>query len=94
VKTAPEQFDFCLRLVVPIAALPRPRSAGSNFLRHDNNATALTFHRISYRKLFSFRPLEWHYDKALFIHHVIETIKAVVPESFLAFKRNVCFRGS
>jgi hypothetical protein len=79
VKTAPEQFDFGLRLVVPITSLQRPRIAGSRLLRNNNDAASLTFRWITDGKFSPFWPLEWRDGKALFIHRVIETIEAVVP---------------
>jgi hypothetical protein len=63
--------------------------AGSNSLWNDDDATALALRWISHRKFLSFRTLERHDGKALFIHHVIEAIEAVVPESFLACEWNV-----
>jgi hypothetical protein len=39
-EPALEQLDFGLGLVVPIAALPRPRIAGSGFLGNYHDASA------------------------------------------------------
>jgi hypothetical protein len=51
VKAAPEQFNLCLRFVIPITALPRPGVAGSGLLRQYHNTPPLPFRRIAHGKL-------------------------------------------
>src|SRR5438093_7765697 len=52
VKSAPEQFDLGLRLMIPITTPPGPRLAWRGLLRDDHDASPLALRRISDAELF------------------------------------------
>src|SRR5438552_3455931 len=92
VKTAPEQFDFGLWLVIPVTTLPRPWLAGSRLLRRHHDAASLPLRRVAHRKLLRVWSLKRCNGKAGFIHDVVVTVKAVVPGCLFAVEGNVRLR--
>ena len=92
VKTAPQQLHFRLRLMIPIAALPRPRMAGRGLLRHDHDAAPLPFRRVFHAELFALRRFPWSDRQRLLIHREIEAVEPIAPRGFFPGKGNVHFR--
>ena len=76
VKTALEQFDFGLRLVVPVTASPGPRIAGGRLLRNDHDAPPLALRRVLDAELFSFRRLERLDGQGRLVHHEVVAVEA------------------
>jgi len=82
-KPAPEKFDFGLRLVIPITALPRPWIPSRRCPRHDNHATPLAFPCATDAVFFVLGGFGRGDREARLIHDKIVSSKTV-PGSFLA----------
>src|ERR1051325_11935868 len=91
VKTASQQFDFGLRLVVPIAGLPRPRTAGRRLLGNNYDAAALTVfyaHVDTEARHLARRGRKGRNRSGGIVHNEV-VADVPVPSSFLAGKGNV-----
>ena len=84
-KPAIEQFDFGLRLVIPVAAPPRPWIAGRSLLGNDHDASELTLHLALDPILFVRRGIDRLQRQARFVHQKIIAIEPV-PRCLLAVK--------
>ncbi len=87
VKTAPQQFDLGLRLMVPVATLPGPGVSGRGGFRDDDDAAPLAFSGIADAEALAVGRFERRDRQSLFVHHEIVPIKAVMPGGLLAFER-------
>src|SRR5882672_1840649 len=92
VEPPPEQFNFGLRLMIPIATLPGPRIAIRRLLWHYQDAPALSFHRGIDPIPFVFLRLGRADYQRLLIHHKIITIKPM-PQGLLAHESRRHFYG-
>src|ERR1039458_2923643 len=87
-----EQLDFGLGLVVPIAALPRPRIAGSGFLGNDHDAPAFAVlqRTVDTKASYLARGRRHGRDRTRgIVHDEVITVESLVPCGLWAIEWDV-----
>ncbi len=89
VEAAPEQFHLGLRLMVPVAAAPRPGVTRGGLPGDDDDAPAFSPRRVLDPESLIFLALERLDVERPFVHQVVVAVESVVPGTPCAFEGRI-----